>query len=140
MANLKTARSDDSVQAFLASVEDEGKRADCLALVELMKEITGEPPAMWGSSIVGFGQYHYRYASGREGDWFKVGFAPRKQNLTLYLMSGFGEYDSLLGRLGQHSTGKACLYVKRLEDVDRSVLEELVRRFVEFIDQAYPSA
>ncbi len=95
-----------------------------------MREITGDEPAMWGPSMVGFGRYHYKYASGREGDWFVAGFSPRKQNLTLYIMSGFSGYDELMARLGKHTTGKSCLYIKRLEDVDLAVLEELIRRSV----------
>ena len=93
-----------------------------------MAEETGEPPRMWGASIVGFGSYHYAYASGREGDWMALGFSPRKANLTLYLMDGFGGYGELLDRLGKHSTGKSCLYIKRLSDVDVDVLREMVRR------------
>ena len=130
MAELKTQKNDASVEEFLDGVEDEGKRRDCWALVELMREVTGDEPVMWGNSIVGFGSYHYTYASGREGDWMLTGFSPRKQALTLYIMSGFSEYESLLDRLGKHRTGKSCLYVKSLEDVDASVLRELVERSV----------
>ena len=128
MAELKTRPNDRSVEAFLASVPDERRRKDAQEILELMKEITGEEPRMWGPSIVGFGSYHYRYASGREGDWFRTGFSPRKQSLTLYLMSGFEGHDELLARLGGHRTGKGCLYLKRLEEVDRSVLAELIRK------------
>jgi len=131
MGGLKTRKNDASVAAFLARVGDEGKRADARELAELMERITGEPPRMWGPSIVGFGSYHYRYASGREGDWPLTGFSPRKQALTLYIMAGFKEYDGLLRKLGKHKTGQACLYVRRLADVDRGVLEEIVRRSVE---------
>ena len=101
-----------------------------------MRRVTGDEPAMWGPSIVGFGSYHYKYASGREGDWMKVGFSPRKQQLTLYIMSGFSRFDELMGRLGKHSTGKSCLYIKRLEDVDLGVLEELVRESVAHLPSA----
>ena len=127
MSENKTQPNDGSVAAFLQAIPDEGKRQDALALVELMGRVTGEEPRMWGSSIVGFGQYHYRGRS-REGEWFRTGFAPRKQALTLYIMSGFGEYaagkgmDALLARLGKHTTGKGCLYIKRLADVDLGVL------------------
>ena len=125
MAELKTQQNDAGVEAFLHNV-DEKRRDDCFALLELMQEVTGAPAKMWGSAIVGFGAYHYTYASGREGDWFVTGFSPRKQNLTLYSMAGFDRYDELLGKLGKHSTGKACIYIKRLADVDRDVLRQLV--------------
>ncbi len=133
MADLKTKLNDASVADFLNTVEDVQKRKDCLELVELMKEITGEDPKMWGDSIVGFGTYHYKYASGREGDWMQVGFAPRKQSLTLYIMSGFSRYEALMKDLGTFKTGKSCLYVKRLSDVDRAVLRELVALSVEHV-------
>lgn len=126
MAELKTQRTDDDVDAFLSSVPDQRRREDSIAVRQLMAEITGDPGAMWGSSIVGFGSYRYRYASGREGEWFAVGFSPRKQNLTLYIMDGFDGYEALLSRLGTFSTGKSCLYVKRLSDVDLDVLSSLV--------------
>ena len=130
MAELKTQRTEDSVQAFLDGVPDEKKRADSQALLELMRDVTGEEPAMWGPSIVGFGSYRYKYASGREGEWPLVGFSPRKRNLTLYIMSGFDEYDALLDDLGKYKTGKACLYINRLEDVDPAVLRELISQSV----------
>lgn len=130
MAELKTRRTDGDVDAFLASVTDERRREDSLALRQLIAVITGDPGAMWGSSIVGFGTYRYRYASGREGEWFAVGFSPRKQNLTLYIMDGFDGYDEVLGRLGTFSTGKSCLYIKRLSDVDLDVLGSLVQASV----------
>ncbi len=128
MAELKTQPNDASVEAFLNAIPDERKRADAFAVLELMKQATGEEPVMWGDAIVGFGEYRYRYASGREGDWPLVAFSPRKQNLTLYIMSGFDGYDELMARLGKHKTGKSCLYINKLADVDLAVLEELVRR------------
>ena len=131
MAELKTQPNDRSVVEFLGGVEDERKRQDCFALLDMMKDVTGQEPRMWGDSMVGFGAYHYKYASGREGDWFVTGFSPRKQNLTLYIMAGFDQYDALLQQLGKHTTGKSCLYLKRLGDVDLSVLRELVRLSVE---------
>jgi hypothetical protein len=131
MAELKTKRNDASVETFLGAIPDEKKRADAFAVLELMKRATGEGPAMWGDSIVGFGTYHYRYASGQEGDWPLTGFSPRKQNLTVYIVSGFDAYDELLERLGKYKTGKACLYINKLADVDPAVLEELVRRSAE---------
>lgn len=130
MAQLKTQPNDQSVTAFLNRVEDETKRQDSFTILELMQQASGEQPVMWGDSIIGFGSYHYKYASGREGDWFLVGFSPRVQNLTLYIMSGFDEYEELLGKLGKHSTGKSCLYVKRLENIDLNVLKELVEKSV----------
>jgi hypothetical protein len=112
-------------------VPDETTKRECFTILQMMENITGEKPKMWGDSIVGFGSYHYKYASGREGDWFLTGFSPRKQNLTVYIMSGFKRYDELMARLGRHKTGRSCLYVKKLEDVDLSVLEELIRLSVE---------
>ncbi|MDE0061535.1 MAG: DUF1801 domain-containing protein, partial [Gammaproteobacteria bacterium] len=111
MSELKTRQNDGDVDAYLDSVENPNRREDARRIIVLMREITGEPPRMWGSSIVGFGSYHYTYASGREGDWPVVGFAPRKRNLVLYIMPGFARYESLLARLGKHRTGKSCLYV-----------------------------
>ena len=131
MAELKTQKNDASVEDFLNAVEDEKKREDSLKILELMKEVTGDEPAMWGSNIIGFGSYRYKYASGREGEWFLTGFSPRKQNLTLYIMSGFDQYDSLLANLGKHSTGKSCLYVKKLEDIDLTTLKEMVKLSVD---------
>lgn len=122
----KTVPNDASVEDYLNGVDNETKRQDSFALLDLMQKATGEKPTMWGDSIVGFGTYQYVYASGRTGDWPLVGFAPRKQALTLYIMSGFDSYDELLGTLGKHSTGKSCLYIKRLSDVDTEVLRELV--------------
>jgi hypothetical protein len=128
MAELKTQKGEGDVQAFIAAIEDERKREDSRALVAMMERVTGEKPAMWGPSIVGFGDLHYKYESGREGDWFRVGFSPRKQNLTLYITDYVKESDPLLNKLGKFTTGKACIYVKRLEDVDSDVLEQLVKR------------
>lgn len=126
MAN-KTQRDDDAdVTAYLAGVENGTRRDDAQNVCALMQEVTGEEPTMWGAAMIGFGEYHYTYASGRSGEWFKVGLSPRKQQLTIYLMDGFEAYTALLGRLGPHSTGKSCLYIKRLSDVDTDVLRELV--------------
>ena len=135
MSELKTKKNQASVEGFLKSVENEQRRKDSFVVLDLMKEVTGEKPVMWGTSIVGFGSYHYKYASGREGDWFAVGFSPRKKNMTLYIMEGFKNYDTLLGKLGKHSTGKSCLYVNKLEDVDQDVLRELVKQSVESVSQ-----
>ena len=135
MAELKTKQTDESVTEFLNGVPDEKKRQDSFAILELMTEVTGAEPRMWGESIVGFGSYHYRYASGREGDWFVTGFSPRKQNLTLYIMAGFDNYEQLLQNLGKHKTGKSCLYIKRLEDVDLDTLRELVSQSVQHMKE-----
>ena len=126
MAEAKTTRNDEGVAEFLAGVADPRRRADAQAACALMAEVTGEAATMWGPSIIGFGSYHYRYASGREGDGFAVGLSPRKQALTLYLSAGFDGADELLARLGPHTVGQSCLYLKRLADVDESVLRELV--------------
>ena len=130
MAELKTQPNQGSVVDYLNSVENEVKRADSFKILELMQEVTGEEPIMWGDSIVGFGTYRYKYASGRQAEWFLTGFAPRKQNLTLYIMSGFENYDQLLGQLGKHKTGKSCLYINKLDDVNLDVLQRLVKESV----------
>lgn len=127
MADLKTKSTDASVEDFLRSVPDPQRREDAFRVLELMKELTGEMPRMWGSSMIGFGSYHYKYASGREGDWFVTGFSPRKDNLTLYIVPGPDQHGGLLGQLGKYKTGKSCLYIKRLSDVDWPTLAELVR-------------
>lgn len=136
MAELKTKVNDASVEKFLKNVKDEATREDCHKIIEIMSKATKAPPKMWGTSIVGFGSYHYKYASGREGDWMLVGFSPRKQNLTLYIMSGFDEYEALLKKLGKHSTGKSCLYIKRLADVDMNALRELVTKSVKHMQKS----
>lgn len=133
MAELKTQPTDQSVAAFLNSIADDKKRQDCLAILALMEQVMGAPPQMWGDSIVGFGSYHYKYASGREGDWFLTGFSPRKQNITLYIMAGVDQYDALLKKLGKFKTGKACLYIKKLEDIDLPTLRDLVKQSAEHV-------
>jgi len=129
MAELKTVKNAGSVDAFLAKVAAP-QRDDATTVLRLMKKVTGEEATMWGSSIVGFGSYHYRYASGREGDWMVTGFSPRAKGLTLYLIAGFGAMQPLLARLGRHETAKSCLYIPRLADVDLAVLEKIVRQSV----------
>ena len=136
-AKNKTVENDGSVNDFLNAVQDENKKADSLKIKTMMEEITGEPAKMWGKSIVGFGTYHYKYESGREGDFMKAGFSPRAQNLTLYIMAGFERYDELLGKLGKYKTGKSCLYVKRLSDVDEDVLKELVTESYQHMTNKY---
>lgn len=130
MAELKTQKNDGDVETFLDSIENDKRRQDCRRVVALMHDISGEEPAMWGPSIIGFGSYHYKYASGREGDWFVTGVAPRKQSLTLYIMAGFTRYDELMRRLGKHKTGKSCLYINKLEDIDQDVLRQLIEASV----------
>ncbi len=135
MAELKTKKNDADVEAFLDGIENEKRRADCRAVVALMANVTGEPPAMWGDSIIGFGSYHYRYSTGREGDWMATGVSPRKQNLTVYIMTGFPRHEELMKKLGRYTTGKSCLYIKKLEDVDSGVLQELVRESFERVSK-----
>jgi hypothetical protein len=140
MAELKTKVNDASVDDFINAVEDETKRADSKTLVTLFTKITGEQPKMWGSSIIGFGQYHYKSErSSQEGDWALTGFSPRKQALTLYLMIGYNNYDDLLAKLGKYTTGKGCLYIKRLSDVDMKVLQSLIEKSVAFMRAQYPA-
>lgn len=126
MAELKTQENDASVEEFLGRAAEGSRREDCDTLVRLMQAATGVAPRMWGPSIVGFGKYRYRYASGREGEWPVIGFSPRKTDLTLYIMPGFERFEELMGRLGKFRTGKSCLYVKKLENVDLAVLRELI--------------
>ncbi len=135
MAELKTKKNAQSVDDFFARIVDEQSRNDCLALAKLMSDITKAEPTMWGTSIVGFGSYHYRYASGREGDWFVTGFSPRKQNLTLYVMTGFDDVPDLMEKLGKYTTGKSCLYVKRLEDLHIPTLKKLIRHSIKHLDK-----
>jgi len=138
MAEPKTQETEASVADFLNAIPDEAKRADAWRVARLMEEETGAPPRMWGDSIVGFGHYHYKYASGREGEWMLAGFSPRKANLTLYLMSGFDRFEDLRARLGKHTVGKSCLYVKRLSDIDEAALRQLVRESVEHMRATNP--
>ena len=137
VAEPKTKPTDRSVEDFLNAIPDGQKRADAVALVKLIRQVTRLEPTMWGS-IVGFGRYHYKYASGREGDSMLVGFSPRKQNLTLYLMLGLGDNAALLKKLGKHQTGKGCLYINRLADVDLPTLKALIRQSVRNLKATYP--
>ena len=131
MAENKTAKTGASVDEFMAAVDNKRRREDGLALLEMMKNVTGLEPEMWGPSIIGFGSYHYRYDSGREGDMPLTGFSPRSRSLSLYIMSGFDNYEELLGKLGKHRIGASCLYINKLADVDMDVLRELVAQSVE---------
>jgi hypothetical protein len=126
MAEMKTKQTHSSVPAFLKAIKDDRVRQDCQTLVGLMEEATGEKARLWGASMVGFGSYHYVYGSGREGDWPLTAFAPRKQNLTIYIMPGFADYKELLARLGAHKTAVSCLYVKQLSDVHLTTLKKLI--------------
>ena len=136
MSELKTKVNEADVKAYLEGIQPETKRSDCFAILKIMEEETGEEAKMWGSTIVGFGSYHYKGKSGREGDWFLTGFAPRKQSLTLYIMAGFDKYDGLMKNLGNYTTGKGCLYVKRLEDVDEKKLRKLIKQSAQFMAES----
>ena len=138
MAHNKTKPTQQAVTEFVAGIEDPRKQADCLELMTLMGDVTGEPAKMWGPSIVGFGSYHYKYASGREGDFFLTGFSPRKQALTVYIISGFEVHSKLVEKLGKFKTGKSCLYIKNLDDLDRCVLAQLVTESVAYMRKKYP--
>lgn len=127
----KTIATTASVSAFIAGVPDAARAADCRVLVAMMREATGEEPRMWGPSMIGFGHYHYKYDSGREGDMFVVGFASRKNDISIYIVPGFSQYTDLLTRLGKYKTGKVCLYVKRLSDIAPDVLRKLIQRSVD---------
>lgn len=131
MAELKTRVNDQSVTAFLDKVTEDQRRQDCYTILEMMKKATGAEPKMWGDSIVGFGSYHYKYATGREADWLLMGFSPRKQNLTLYFTPGFEGYQNIFGRLGKFTAGKGCLYIKKLTDVNFEALQELITQSVQ---------
>jgi hypothetical protein len=133
MAELKTKPTPQSVEQFVKSLPDEGKRADCFTIINLMHQATGSEPRMWGDAIIGFGDYHYKYASGREGDWFRVGFSPRKSNLTLYLGYDVAQFTGLLAKLGKYKHGKGCLYISRLSDVNQNTLRELIERTAEIM-------
>jgi len=130
MAELKTKPTDASVKDFLNQITDEERREDCFAVAKIMEEITGEKPKMWGPSIVGFGSYHYKYASGRQGDWPVTGFSPRKKDLTLYIMMGFEKHRALMEKLGKHTSSKSCLYIKRLSDIHVPTLKKLIKESV----------
>ena len=136
MAELKTKPTQASVKEFLNQIPDKERRDDCTAVAKIMEEITGDKPKMWGPSIVGFGTYHYKYASGREGDWPITGFSPRKKDLTLYIMMGFENHPELMKQLGKHTTGKSCLYIKRLSDIDVPTLKKLIKSSVKQLQKS----
>jgi hypothetical protein len=137
MAEPKTRKNGASVAAFLKKSEL-SKRQDCETIIGIMVDATCEKPVMWGSSIIGFGSYHYKYATGREGDWLLIGLSPRKQNISIYFMDGFSNYEKLLAKLGKHKIGKSCLYINKLADIDMRVLTDLVRRSVKNMRKKYP--
>ena len=137
MAELKTKKTNASVSAYLNAITDKQKRADCKAIAKMMRDVTGNNAKMWGSSIVGYGSYDYKYASGREGTWPICGFSSRAQNITVYIMSGFSKFKNLMNRLGQYQTGKSCLYIKKLDDVDRKVLRDLIASSVKEMRRRY---
>jgi len=137
MAEPKTKVNNTSVKKFLDTVKDERKRKDCRELSALMRSVTGRNPKMWGTAIIGFGSYHYTYESGREGGWMMTGFSPRKQNISIYIMPGFSRYGAIMKKLGKYKTGKSCLYVKNLDDIDRGMLRKLVETSVADMRQKY---
>lgn len=137
MAENKTKPTDQSVESFINALDDEQKRSDSYSLIDLMKDVTGCEPKMWGPSIIGFDQYHYKYESGREGDFLKVGFSPRKREFSIYLMCSFDKNEDLMQKLGKHRTGKSCLYVKKLKDIDMDVLRELVEESIHYVNEKY---
>ena len=126
MAENKTKQSEFPVSVFLDGIENPARRADCMKISEMMKKLTGADAKMWGDSIIGFGDYHYKYASGREGDWFLCGFSPRKRNISIYIMGYLENYEDILEKLGKYKHGKGCLYINKLEDIDENVLIELI--------------
>ena len=137
MAEIKTQKTRKSVADFLSGIPDKQRRADCIAVGKMMRRVTGNNAKMWGSSIVGYGTYDYKYASGREGSFFLCGFSPRAQHLVVYVMSGFSQHQSLMARIGKHSTGKSCLYIKKLHDINPKVLQTLTERSVKYMRKTY---
>jgi len=137
MAALKTKATSDNVQQFLNSLENDQKRSDCITLLELLEDITSEKACMWGAAIIGFGRYHYVYDSGREGDWFLTGFAPRKQNITIYLMGGLTEHAHLMEKLGKYKQGKGCIYINKLSDINTTLLRSLCEASVDRLKKLY---
>lgn len=137
MSDNKTVATDQDPKAFIHSVDHPTRRGDALVLLDLFAEVTGYQPTMWGPSIIGYGRYHYRYATGREGDFLATGFSPRKANLSIYIMPGYQDYSEILARLGKHKTGASCLYVNKLADIDLDVLREVIRAGLNYLDQIW---
>ncbi len=140
MAELKTKQTDDSVTAFINSVSDEQKRKDSFEIIEIMKQATGLQPKMWGTSIIGFGSYHYKYESGHEGDMCLIGFSPRKQNIAIYGMGGEERNKNLLSALGKHKTGKGCLYINKLSDVKTDILKNIFKASFEYMEMKHKNS
>ncbi|WP_371805180.1 DUF1801 domain-containing protein [Candidatus Lokiarchaeum ossiferum] len=138
MAALKTKANDKNVQAFLDTIQNPQKKQDSLAIMQILQEKSGNEPIMWGNSIIGYGKYHYKYKTGREGDWMRIAFSPRKQNLTLYIMDGFETHKELLNKLGKFKIGKSCLYIKKLADIDNKILSQLVEQSLHNMNTRYP--
>jgi hypothetical protein len=137
MAELKTRKNAASISAFLKKA-DPKKRDACEVILDIMGDATGEEPVMWGSTIIGFGSYHFKYATGKEGDWALIGVSPRKQNISVYIMDGFSRYEKLLSKLGKHKIGKSCLYINKLSDIDMKVFARLVQSSVRNMKKMYP--
>ncbi|QCK16795.1 DUF1801 domain-containing protein [Mangrovivirga cuniculi] len=137
MAELKTKPTNQSIEEFIDSIDHNKRKEDSKVLLEIMKEQTGLEPKIWGENIIGFGEYHYKYDSGREGDWFMTGFSPRKQNMSIYIMTGFSKYQDLLEKLGKHRTGSSCLYINKLEDIDIQVLTKLISESFKAMKKRY---
>ncbi len=137
-AKNKTQKTDVSTKDYIAAIEDDGRRADIQKVHDIMSALTGWEPKMWGPSIVGFGDYHYKYESGREGDFFRTGYSSRAQNITIYIMPGYKDFSEELSRLGKHKTGKSCLYIKRMSDVNEDVLKEIIQKGLDDMAEKYP--
>ncbi len=138
MAKVKTAQNNQSVLGFIGHVENEQRKTDSLVLLEIFKEVSGKEPMMWGNSMIGFGSYHYKYKSGREGEWFLTGFSPRKQNLTIYIMGGFSHHEESLKHLGKYKKSKGCLYINKLADIDMAILKGIISKSIKVIQEAHP--
>lgn len=139
MSDLKTKETDNSVKEFISSIDHERKKEEAFELLNIFEEVTGEKARMWGTSIIGFGKYHYVYESGREGDWMITGFSPRKAKHSLYIMSGFDQFEELMSKLGKYKTGKSCLYVNKLDDINIPVLKDLINKSVVYVKDKYGS-
>jgi len=137
MSEIKTRLNDKDLDEFLNSIENRKRSEDTNKIIDIMKKVTSHEPKMWGDSIIGFDTYHYKYKTGREGDWLAIGVAPRKQNISLYLMNGFNEYEDLLSKLGKHKVGKACLYINKIEDINIKILEELIAKSYKSVKEMY---
>ena len=138
MTANKTTQNEDSVDEFLKKIEDSEKQKTSWQLLEIIKEISGKDPKMWGDSILGFGKYHYKYAPGRDGDWMRIAFSPRKQNFSIYIMDGFDNHSELMEKLGKFKAGRSCLYIKKLQDIDINILKEIMKKSLLNMEKLYP--